>query len=84
MDIPPSAALALRITGAIVLCASIIQFGIDISVYRALDSPRLGAWWSAIITFVTCIFAVISNSRGVVIAAMVFGVSFSPVCLVSS
>lgn len=73
-DIPAKATLALRITGGIVLIASIIQFGIDISVYRSLTSPKLGAFWSAIITFVTCVFAVLSSNRGITITAMVFSI----------
>jgi len=44
------------------------------AVYRSLDSPKLGAWWSAIIIIITTILSLISNSRGVVIAAMVFGI----------
>jgi capsular polysaccharide biosynthesis protein len=74
-DQPAEKQVLLRIFGGVTLLLGFIEFIVDIVLYTDLTAPKLGAWWAALIILVTSGLAVISTSRGVVIAAMVLSVS---------
>jgi uncharacterized membrane protein len=72
---PAEGQIFLRLAGAVTMVLSLGQFIAGLIVYNAVTSPKLGAWWAAIVIFVSGVLGVISLNRGVVIATMTVGVS---------
>jgi UPF0716 family protein affecting phage T7 exclusion len=62
-DQPAQKQVLLRVFGGVTLVLSVIEFLVDIVVYNELSSPKLGAWWAAIVIIVTAVLGVISTSR---------------------
>jgi hypothetical protein len=74
-DQPAEKAVLLRVFGGIVLLFSVGELIVDMVVYRDLTNPKVGAWWAAVVIVVSSVLALISTSRGVVIACMILSVS---------
>eukprot|EP01032_Pedospumella_encystans_P026482 gene26482-29924_t len=75
-----SNAMSMRVIGGIVLLASIIQIGVAGGAYN-MTSWNVGSWWAGLLCFITGIFAVISNNKGVVAAGCVFSVISILLCI---
>jgi hypothetical protein len=73
-DQPAEKQVLLRSFAGVTLLFGIGELIVDLIVYRDLDSPKVGAWWAAIIILVSGVLGLISTSRGVVIATCVISV----------
>lgn len=64
----------LQSMGSVTLLMSIISFGIAVGLDSYLSSPKIGYWYTALITAFTGLFAILARTRGVVISTCVISV----------
>jgi hypothetical protein len=73
-DQPAEKQVLLRSFAGVTLLFGIGELIVDLVVYRDHASPKVGAWWAAIIILVSGVLGLISTSRGVVIATCVVSI----------
>jgi hypothetical protein len=72
MSDDPSLYVALKVSAGLTLAVSIVSIGIDIAIYTALESPKIGAFWLSIPSIIASVIAFFVTAPGPTIAVSVF------------
>jgi hypothetical protein len=62
-DQPPAHQMLVRSFAAATFLFGVGELIVDLVVYDDLSSPKIGAWWAAIVILVSGVLGLISTSR---------------------
>jgi hypothetical protein len=64
----------IKAFGAFSILLSIVEFGVGGTAFTFFTNVKSGAWWGAIMSFISGVFAIVATNKSVVISVLVLSI----------